>query len=99
LSARRHLLSWFPQFSAFGSSPGAGDVILFPSRYFGSFETNNWRGTWPEFVEHTGVLKNIYCDQASGPKQIGLLTPATSRSTEANPLAKSRTADPRNNAG
>jgi hypothetical protein len=48
-----------PLILAAGVGRWFADVIVFPSRYFGSFSTNNWRGTWPEFVERTGVLKWI----------------------------------------
>jgi len=48
-----------PLMFAAGARRWFEDVIVFPERYFGSFSTNNWRGTWPEFVERQGVLKWI----------------------------------------
>lgn len=48
-----------PLILAAGSGRWFDDVIVFPARYFGSFSTNNWRGTWPEFAEWRGILKWI----------------------------------------
>jgi len=48
-----------PLILAAGAGRWFEDVIVFPVRYFGSFSTNNWRGTWPEFVERRGILKWI----------------------------------------
>jgi hypothetical protein len=33
------------------------DVLIFPTRYFGTVSANNLSGTWPEFRARAGVLK------------------------------------------
>ena len=46
-----------PLILAADASRWAADVIVYPLRYFGSVSATNWRGAWPEFLEHRGVLK------------------------------------------
>ncbi len=44
---------------AAGIRPWAHDVIVYPLRYFGRVDTNNWRGAGLEWRERSGVLKWI----------------------------------------
>jgi hypothetical protein len=46
-----------PLILAAGATRWADDLIIYPLRYFGSVPATNWRGAWPEFLEHRGILK------------------------------------------
>ena len=48
-----------PLLLAAGAEQWVQDVIVFPSRYFGSVSSNQWGGFWEEFSLHRGVLKWI----------------------------------------
>jgi hypothetical protein len=48
-----------PLLLAAGAEQWMQDVIVFPSRYFGSVSSNQWGGFWEEFSLHRGVLKWI----------------------------------------